>query len=246
MRKTKDMPSLFEVMGKKAEGRSTPEAVSQPPDHEPPEPALAPLRESPGEAEPTFSVSGDRVRFSLSTLHLALVLFGILLLLLTSYQLGRRSGLRSETSSRSDQLAAQAPDGLEEVRNQLPDPSVLEDLAQAHEQSAHLPQVAPAEGRIAGLNYIWIETVDNYEDAVNARNYLQAEGVPSSVYALTNSKKWVLITTAGFDYDISASRSACDDLLKEIRKIGERYSSEHGRYSFQHCYPRKKKADDNW
>ena len=249
MPKWKESPNLFELVHR-AQQQSVTAGVHEEDDDRPVEPAPAPPRvEGRGpmaepDGEPSCRKDGGRVRFSLSTVALAVAIMSLAMVVLAAFFVGRQVGAAQARRSRSgdgvDQLIA--------VRHQLPRPEVVEDLELVSQEvlerqgRKRRAEAARRDGWITGLNYIWIDTFDSQEDAETARKFLLAEGVESKIVPVAGSNKQRLITVKGFDYP--ADKAACQDLEARIRKLGEGYLTQGGRYRFN-CQVTKL-TKDSW
>jgi hypothetical protein len=251
--KSKDAPSLFELLGEGKTGiEPAPEKIVEPVAAPPSqERAVVHADQESGavvQKPRTLRVDGDRIRFALSSLHLALVIFAALLVVVLSYQWGRRGGIKT---GRALSMQSVTEDEMSRLRRQEPEPGVLENLNLVPRRPAAQrpkPPAAPAtrQQRPVGLNYVWIETVDSAEDAANAQRFLADAGVSATVHRLNRSNKWVLISKQGFDFQSPQQKQACEQLQNRIKAAGLKYAEQHGGYNFQRCYARKKKESDSW
>jgi hypothetical protein len=192
---------------------------------------------------------GDRLKFSVSTLTLAMVLFAALVLLAGAFALGRRLGYGSGLQAAADRAQMIADDEFLDLREQPPSPGVLQDLDvvtdavnREHAQqrrTAHAGQV----GFIDDLNYVWIETFETQGAATAAREYLKNKEIESTL--IENGGKWVLISREGFDYRLPEEKAACQRLSARVREVGQQYLEAGGRYGFK-CYAKKKVPGSTW
>ncbi len=192
---------------------------------------------------------GDRLKFSVSTVTLAMVLFAALVLLAGAFALGRKLGYDSASRDTADQAQMIANDEFLDLRERPPSPGVLQDLDvvtdavnREHAQqrrAAHAGQV----GFIDDLNYVWIETFANKGDATTAREFLKNKEIESTLIASGN--KWVLVSSEGFDYRLPEEKAACQQLSARVREVGQQYLEAGGRYGFK-CYAKKKVPGSTW
>jgi hypothetical protein len=192
---------------------------------------------------------GDRLKFSVSTLTLAMALFVAVVILAGTFALGRHLGYDSGWQAAENQALLAADDEFREIREQPPSPGVLQDLdvvtqtvTQEHvrqQRAAHAGQV----GFIDDLNYVWIETFANKSDATAAREFLNDNDIASVI--IENGGKWVLVSKEGFDYRLPEEKAACQQLGVRIRDVGQQYLQAGGRYGFK-CYAKKKVPGSTW
>lgn len=201
-------------------------------------------------AEPLVRPEGNRLRFSITTVALAAVIFFVLLSLLAAFELGRHLGYDAGRVAAIEHLQTDGSGSeLRAAMQQDPQPDVLEDLDQVDrrvEAEAAMPLrvTAREQGvRLEGLNYIWVDRFTTPEAAEAARQYLASHGIECTAEASQN--QWILITVEGFDYRIPQERQACDTLADTIRDLGQAYLKAGGRYRFD-CFVNKKKPGDTW
>ena len=191
----------------------------------------------------------DRLKFSVSTLTLAMVIFAVFVVLAGAFALGRHLGYDSGWQAAADQAQSVADDEFLALREQPPNPGVLQDLdvvtdavnrEQVRQQRAtHAGQV----GFIDDLNYIWIETFEDQGDATAPREYLKNNEIESTLIA--SGGKWVLVSNEGFDYRLPEEKAACLRLIARIKEVGRQYLQAGGRYKFT-CYAKKKTPGSAW
>ncbi|MCH8854195.1 MAG: hypothetical protein IID41_16325 [Planctomycetes bacterium] len=192
---------------------------------------------------------GDRLKFSVSTLTLAMVVFLTLVVLAGAFALGRRSGYGSGWQAAVDRAQLIANDEFLDLRAQPPNPGVLQDLdvvrdAVNREQAQQRRTARTGQvGFIDDLNYVWIETFTTKGDATTAREYLKGKGIESTLIA--SGGKWVLISKEGFDYGLAEEKAACQRLSARVREVGQQYLEAGGRYGFI-CFAKKKVPGSTW
>lgn len=263
MGKSKDAPALFEILqrqgGVKAFKTPVPEALKsdepvveaapQAADVviEPPQPKVAVDAAPAQHGEAVVRTEGERVRFSLSTLALATVIFVAGISMLASFGVGWQMGSdRARRQARLSMLANLADESILAALDQPASPEVMTELdavdRELQIQAARDSRAAMGDqtGWIKGLNYVWIETFITHDDAIRAREYLVANDIDSM--AIEKSGKWRLYTLQGFDYRIPEEKAECEDLVSRIKQIGQAYLKAGGRYRFD-CQPMKLTRD---
>lgn len=245
MPKSKNALSLLEVLRredmKPAAGGSNASSIGQPAQQAP-----AAKGDSP---QTLVRAEGDRLKFSLSTLTLAVVLFGALVVLAGAFALGRHLGYDSGWQAAAERAQMIADDEFLDLREHPPNPGVLLDLGvvsdAVNRENAQQRKAARAGqvGFIDDLNYIWIETFKTKDAATTAREYLKNREIESTL--IENGGKWVLISKEGFDYGLTEEKAACQQLSARIRKVGQQYLEAGGRYGFK-CYVKKKLPGSAW
>ena len=245
MPKSKNALSLLEVLRredmKPAAGGSNASSIGQPAQQAP-----AAKGDSP---QTLVRAEGDRLKFSVSTLTLAVVLFGALVVLAGAFALGRHLGYDPGWQAAAERAQMIADDEFLDLREHPPNPGVLLDLGvvsdAVNRENAQQRKAARAGqvGFIDDLNYIWIETFKTKDAATTAREYLKNREIESTL--IENGGKWVLISKEGFDYGLTEEKAACQQLSARIRKVGQQYLEAGGRYGFK-CYVKKKLPGSAW
>ncbi len=249
MPKSKNALALLEVLRrgdmKPAAGDSNDSSTGQPA-RPPATQVSAAAGDSP---QALVRAEGDRLKFSVSTLTLAMVVFIAFVVLAGAFALGRHLGYDSGWQAAADRAQMIADDEFRDLRRQPPSPGVLQDLGvvtdavnREHAQqrrAAHVGRV----GFIDDLNYVWIETFATQGDATTAREYLKNKEIESTL--IENGGKWVLISREGFDYRLAEEKAACEQLTARIREVGRQYLQTGGRYGFK-CYVKKKVPGSTW
>lgn len=249
MPKSKNALSLLEVLRRE----DIKPAASDLNDSSTGQPARPPATQVPAATgdgpQALVRAEGDRLKFSVSTLTLAMILFAAFVVLAGAFALGRHLGYDSGWQAAADRAQMIADDEFRDLRRQPPSPGVLQDLDvvtdavnREHAQqrrAAHLGRV----GFIDDLNYVWIETFATKGDATTAREHLKNKEIESTL--IENGGKWVLISREGFDYGLAEEKAACQQLSARIREVGQQYLAAGGRYGFK-CYPKKKVPGSTW
>ncbi len=249
MPKSKNALSLLEVLRrenmKPAAGDSNDSATGQPA-----QPPAAQAAAVTGVSRQTqVRAEGDRLKFSVSTLTLAVVLFGAFAVLAGAFALGRHLGYDSGWQAAADRAQMIANDEFLALREQPPNPGVLQDLdvvtdAVNREYAQQRKEARAGQvGFIDDLNYIWIETFKTKSAATTAGEYLKNKEIESTL--IHNGGKWVLISTEGFDYGLAEEKAACQRLSARIKKVGQQYLEAGGRCRFTY-YVKKKLPGSTW
>ncbi len=199
--------------------------------------------------QPLVQSQGDRLKFSVSTLTLAMILFAVFVVLAGAFALGRHLGYDSGWQAAADRAQVIADDEFIDLRAQPPSPGLLQDLGlvtdavnREHAQQRRAARAGQV-GFVDDLNYVWIETFTTKSDASAAREFLKNEEIESTL--IENGGKWVLISTEGFDYGLAEEKAACQQLSARVREVGRQYLEAGGRYGFK-CYAKKKVPGSTW
>ncbi len=230
-----------------------------------PEKTEAPTHpETAFEPESGYEVIGGRVRFSLTQRTATITALGAVLVLIgvgyTAYRIGEARGLdqgrrlnqegklgeieqaRQAIPTRNlfegigDDPTAAAPSGTTERPAPTPAPAVGESYA------------APSTPWVSGNTYIVVQDFkgDARGDAIRAHDFLKEYGVPAVILDLQSGPyRYRLITSTGFNRDDPGQKKQADDYLEKVRRIGQVYSENGGRYDFKSAYF-KKLTGDNW
>lgn len=185
-------------------------------------------------------IEGHRLRFSLSTLGLASVIFAWAATVLVAYLLGASAGTGVEAT-----LEPSSPADFSGLLSEAPDHTVLEDLraleSMVQPQQAHNEQdTGQPAGWVSGLNYIWVDQFHTLEASLSARHYLARHDIKTTL--VPTHDEWVLVTNKGFDWSIAAQKASCLTLVERIKELGQAYLRTGGRYQFK-CYARKLEGD---
>ena len=249
MPKSKNALALIEVLRREdinpTAGDSKDSSTSQPA----PPPATQVAAASGDSPQALVQSQGDRLKFSVSTLTLAMVVFVAFAVLAGAFALGRHLGYDSGWQAAVDRAQMIANDEFLDLREQPPNPGVLLDLGvvsdAVNRENAQQRKAARAGqvGFIDDLNYIWIETFKTKGAATTAREYLKNREIESTL--IENGGKWVLISKEGFDYGLREEKAACQRLSARIKEVGQQYLEAGGRYGFK-CYVKKKLPGSAW
>lgn len=242
MPKSKDAPSLFELV--------TDEPVATPSQPEEPQEYYVPASDpQPVVAEPWVQEDGNRIRFSLSTVGLAIGIISIGMALLASFALGRYfGGQEPEQRVVSGQQRNDSDDAINLLMATEPNGTVTEDVEKSQrqweaERESEKPRSESTSRWIRNLNYIWIDTFASESDALTAQAFLDEQDIATELVDF-GEQTWRLITATGFDYRIPEQKSACIALTQRIGELGIIYMERGGRYKFR--YQVTKLKADNW
>ncbi len=249
MPKSKNALALLEVL-RRADMNPAADGSNDPSTDQPAQPPATQVAAVAGDRpEALVRSEGDRLRFSVSTLTLAMGLLAVFVVLAGAFALGRHLGYDSGWQAAADQAQMIADDEFRDIRKQPPTPGVLQDLDVVvdavnredvrQKRAAHAGRV----GFIEDLNYIWIETFATQGAATTAREFLKNKGIEST--SIASGSKWVLVSIAGFDYRLPEEKAACQKLSARIREVGQQYLQAGGRYGFK-CYAKKKVPGSTW
>ncbi len=210
-------------------------------------------------------VSGGCVRFSLTqraaTIVLAVVVLALVGMFYVGYHLGEVRG--KEKGRRAVQ--ARVADEIEEARRAAPTRNLFDGIGndptaavtgRGGEPPARGPAAAVGGNYVAhdvswvsGHNYIVVQDFksDAWSDAVRAREFLEENGVGTTILELERSEtyKYRLMTVTGFNLDDTVQKKLADEYLNKVRDIGQAYSEGGGRYDFQSAYF-KKLTGNHW
>ncbi len=274
MAKPKHGPTLFDYLhtSEQAEDGTSEVAVEVAPDRPQPRRVIAPEVDGPQVAipEPSASVDlsdspsavqmhGDRLRFSLTSVSAAVVIFAAIAVLFGVFELGSNRGeMRGFTAGKiagRDSYTASTLSEIETVRSRPPATQVVESLL-AEPQGASSSDGARSLGAVrsgSSTNPQWIRdytyvVVQEFRagheaDAQDARDFLSHHGVSSEVVEF-GSGAIQLITTQGFDRRQATQRGMAEELLAKVHDIGDKYFAAGGGYRMQGYFRRLK--GDQW
>ncbi len=252
MPKSKESPALLEVYRRGEVKQSAPKAAQAPADSQTPPASVeensAPTP-TPRAPQTWVEPQGDHIRFSLSTLSLAMVLFVALVAIAGAFALGKYFGYQGGRQVATERAEMVTSDPLREIREQPPSPGVLEDLdlvtetVRAEQARERRRGYTARVDFVDNLNYIWIERFNSRADATSAQAYLSGNRIESAL--VERNGKWLLISKEGFDYRLPEEKSACRKLSERIKLLGLRYFESGGRYRFD-CFAKKKLPGQSW
>ncbi len=229
----KDAPSLFELV--QTNQPATERSKTDPPAAPEPElPADVPTTADSAPSGWWVRSDGERVRFSLSVIGLAVTILSIAMVLTIAFTVGRFVGGRDRGADPN----ALNIDPIKTVMERAPTPEVLGNLSQqpvpAQQQLTEAPAAqADLEGEwVLGLNYVWVETFKTEDDALQAQAFLKRAGVETTSFPFEGGYR--LLANQGFDYSNPDDKAACEGLTQRIKQLGDQYSREGGRYRFKY------------
>ena len=252
MPKSKKAPALLEVFHR-GEVRPTTNQPPEPPAESPTPPtaeqAGSPETPAPESSQGWLETQGDQVRFSLSTLTLAISIAAAMAIVVVTFVIARELGHRAGWRAANEKAEIVANDPFREIRQQQPSPELLEDLelvnrnVRAEKDRQRRETLGGGVSFHDDLNYIWIERFNSEPEAKSAQSYLEGHEVGSRL--VERNGKWILISTQGFEYGIPEQKTACQKLSERIREFGRQYFAAGGRYRFD-CFVKKKLPGENW
>lgn len=207
----------------------------------------------------TVGLDGDRLRFSLSSVGAAVVIFAAIAALFGAFVLGSGSGekrgfSRGKIAGRESYTASTMSE-IETVRSRPPATGVIESLLTEPAASSSSDDAGrgSAVRRDASADPQWIRdytyvVVQEFRaghtaDAQDARDFLSHHGVSSEVVGF-DSGAIQLITTQGFDRRQATQRGMAEALLAKVHDIGDKYFAAGGGYRMQGYFRRLK--GDQW
>ena len=206
----------------------------------------------------TVGLDGDRLRFSLSSVGAAVVIFAAIVALFGAFVLGSGSGekrgfVRGKIVGRESYTASTMSE-IETVRSRPPATGVIESLltepaAAASDDPGHgsaLRRDPSADPQwIRDYTYVVVQEfrAGHTADAHDARDFLSHHGVSSEVVGF-DSGAIQLITTQGFDRRQATQRGMAEALLAKVHDIGDKYFAAGGGYRMQGYFRRLK--GDQW
>ncbi len=200
---------------------------------------------SPG-SERIVRVDHGRLNFSLNYVNIAVLAFGLLVVVLISILIGSKmGGGATDTPTLPGQMETMGSLELDEAIPGTPRPQTLEVGPRSDRETRQLPGTAersitpPAAGgqpgRVSGRNYVVIEgfQLQHREEAEAAREWLKSQGVLSTLER-TDKGRLVLISVDGFSGESSAK-----PFIDKIKELGKKYKQEFAgkaQYSFHAPY----------
>lgn len=207
--------------------------------------------------QPFIELDADRFRISFTSVTAALAVFGLLVVLIGAFELGRRLerpvafrlGVDAgRTASESEGLSE-----VEMVRAQPPSHEVIADLLAKPPVTAVSPlinkgiqQGADASpGWIRGFTYVVAQefTQGRSADARQAQAFLAKDAIATELISFP-SGSYQLITTQGYDRTNATQRGLAEQLQKQVRASGRRYYESGGGYKLEGYL--KTLKNDSW
>lgn len=201
------------------------------------------------EPEGFLTIDGERIRLSFTSLSAAGGIFVALVLLLGSFEIGRRSGrtagLKSGYQVGRASYAADATGAIEAVRSKQPPPQhveqFLEEPATASpavaSQGLGAQQESAVRGWVRDHTYVVAQEFGKgrLEDGVRAQAYLADHGIAAELIRVPGGSSR-LITTQGFDRADATQKQLAEKLLKRVHAVGAEYYANGGGYKLQGYY----------
>lgn len=255
MARKKNARSLFEVISRDAArvgkadktgkqplgvpgwfGRTEPTRTYAPEPQPPPAEEVAPAEAQrpvpspPG--EPIISIVGGRLRISLNQVSAAVLGLAVVLLLLGSFFLGRRTAAAPGEPT----AAPPAPSKQETTERELASVPLLPPRPQTPQQPPQPPTEPGLPARRKGYVYLVIQAgISTKAQADDIESFLAERGIASSVHRSQNTRKWMVRDLRG--YADSNSKQA-KEYLAGVEQLGKEYFRPgRGRlYNFLGCY----------
>lgn len=272
MRKAKRGPALFEVLSDEADStdhlkvpgwwagqdRGSSRGViklasSRPARSAVQQPTPVPETTDDGETLPVISFADGRLRLSLTSTYAAIGVFVGLIVVISSYEAGSRSGFVDGVAAGKASFMADAANEIEQARLQEPATQVVASLLQDAPENSSVTAKLDAGGNEAGIKPNWIQgftyivaqefSSGREEDAKRAQAFLAGEGVDTALITMASGSSQ-LITTRGFNYGDSTQRTAAVQFLQREHEIGEKYFAQGGSYRLKGYF--KKLTGDRW
>lgn len=217
-------------------------------DGEPAETRSGRIRTS-DEPEGFLTIDGERIRLSFTSLSAAGGIFVALVLLLGSFEIGRRSGrtagLKSGYQVGRASYAADADEAIDAARSkQSPAQQVEQLLEEPVTASPAVPSQGMGEKQESALrgwvrDYTYVVAQEfgrgRLEDASRAQAYLADHGIAAELIRLPDGSSR-LITVQGFNRADATQRQLSEKLLKRVHAVGAQYYADGGGYKLQGYY----------
>ncbi len=273
MRKSKRGPALFELLKEEdvaSDGtlktpvpRGAPRRSGSPPvaaerglfeRESPPITTAPPVVEEAADRSPMIELDGARIRFSLTSVSAAVVVFVAAVGLVVTYEVGRRSGESSGVAVGYEagraSFAADAVSEIEAARAQPPETELVSDLLREPAAGGMTAEAASGEPSVGprwvrGHTYTVAQefSAGRDADAERAMAFLSQHGVDTAMVRLSGGSVQ-LITTKGFNRNESAQQQMADEFLRKIHTIGANYYASGGGYKLEGYF--KKLTNDQW
>ena len=231
MNKRRDALSLFEVIARSRDRSSdAPVAVLTPPSARVEKPRVPvpsqakPLHASPaGQPAPAAShaaLSPWRMKLSLGGGGCVAVFFGVLVLMMGAYMLGRVS-IAGGVSAQQELPATAQESPAEQPKEEQAAPSAAKDALPA--------------ALTAGKYHLVIQTILGGNPAAKAQEialFCGENDLPAVVRRLDKDNKYVVVSARPFE-KIDQSDPAVIQHARQIEEVGKKYNKLHGDYDFR-------------
>lgn len=185
-----------------------------------------------------WELDGDRMRLSLSSVGVAVVVFMALVMLLGSYELGRRRAADRAFAlgyeRGRDHYVAQAASEIEIARQQAPATDLIQGLLVSPTDTDGATNEATRTSWVRGYTYVVAQEFPSgyEEDAVRSQTYLARNGVAVELIRYP-SGSMQLITTQGYNRTDPAQSVLADRLRDRVREVGAAFFASGGRYKLE-------------
>lgn len=210
-----------------------------------------------GEAAPSVSIDGERIRFSLTSLTAAVAVFGLLVLLLVAFEFGRRlgdkTGFRRGHAAGRVSYSADAMSEIEAARRQPPAPGLVETLRPGSAGGAVPSGTVSGETAEVSGGSIWVRdytyvvvqefSIGREEDARRAQAFLAENDLGTEIVKYP-SGAMQLITTQGYNRKDPTQRRLADQLQERVHALGVQYFAAGGGYRLEGYF--KSLKGDTW
>lgn len=188
-----------------------------------------------------WELDGDRIRLSLSSVGVAVVVFIALVALLGSYEFGRRRAADLAFASGYDRgrehYVAQAASEIEVARQQTPARHLIQGLLLSPPGADSATDEAAKTSKtswVRGHTYVVAQEFPSgyEEDAVRAQTYLARNGIAVELIRYP-SGSIQLITRQGYNRTDPAQGVLADRLRDRVQEVGVAFFASGGRYRLE-------------
>lgn len=196
-------------------------------------------------------IRDGRVHIALSPVGGVVAAFGVCLVFLVAYAVGKRAAAGSGADVPPTMTAMQSAPASVEPQPTTPvdsaamaEPSAddgLERLLTVPGGNAAEPRPAPAQPAAENHKYLWIQSIRAESpaaiaaakvDAAEIQAFLEREGIPTVVTAVRNGI--IISSREGFS-DAASAAADRDAFRQRIEQLGRLYRKQGGRYAFNGC-----------
>jgi hypothetical protein len=209
-------------------------------------------------SEPIARLDGDRVRFSLTSVSAAVLVFVLLVVVFGSFEIGRRFGdrrgfQRGHIAGRAS-YSADALSEIEAARRQPPATQLLAPLRVDAESDPTARDAAPGDSGtpppegptwVRDYTYIVVQefSAGRQQDARQAQAFMAEHGIGTEMVKYP-SGAIQLITTQGYNRQDPTQRRLADQFLEKVHMLGAQYFAAGGGYRLEGYF--KSLKGDTW